>query len=238
VAEIVEQRLSLHHVAVPAQPDAALVTALEQGLSAARLRQLQVFRRDEDRLSRLLAGALFAAAALEWQIRFDPRDIEQATGLPVCWQNGPICSLSHTAQGVVLLVADVGPIGVDLEAAGAAGAQDLRLVLPLGLRAALESDRLDPTDVWVRIEAALKAAGCGFSGLNDLEFEQDDRARVGALRVALRSVDVVDGQRCCCAVPIALADTPMTVHLHAVDDLVELLREAQRRRIPAPEGAL
>jgi phosphopantetheinyl transferase len=238
VAEIVEQRLSLHHVAVPAQPDAALVAALEPGLSAARLRQLQVFRRDEDRLSRLLAGALCAAAALERQIRFDPEDIEHPTGLAIRWINGPACSLSHTAQGVVLLVADEGPVGVDLETAGAAVAQDLRLVLPVGLRAALESGRLDPTDIWVRTEAALKAVGRGLSGLHDLEFEHEDRARVGVVRVALRAVDVADGQRCCCALPMELVNTPMTVHLHTVDDLVGLLQAARRRRIPAPEGAL
>ena len=229
----VEQLPSLHHVAVPAQPDEALEALLASAAPGARRAMNARQREPRDRLARGLASALIAAAAHSMGRTFEPDMVEYPSDGPPRWRGGPACSLSHTGHAVVVLLATGGPVGVDLESPGAATIEDLRLVLPDGLRELVLAGRIAPTDAWTRIEAVLKADGRGLKALSDLCFESDQVAVTTAGRWALQPVALPSGPHCWCALPVG-ESAPVRVHTHSVERLVRLLQSAQHRRIPAP----
>jgi 4'-phosphopantetheinyl transferase len=77
---------------------------------------------------------------------------------------GPEVSISH-ADGVVAAALSERPVGVDLQRAGAVGAEVATLVLAPGEQAHLSAGSPDAdalTRTWVRKEAVLKAAATGF----------------------------------------------------------------------------
>jgi phosphopantetheinyl transferase len=218
----VEQLPSLHHVAVPAQPDCGLEGLLSRAVPAARQAAIARQRLPGDRLARLLAGALWIAAADALGLPFTPDAVDYPPDSAPRWTGGPYCSLAHSAHSVVLLLAQTPRIGVDVEPFAAASVEDLRLVLPEGLRAPVMDGRLAPTDAWTRIEAVLKASGRGLHGLTDVVFESDATAVMGLQRWHLQSVDVAARTHCCCALPES-ASEPVRVYQHTVDSLLRLL---------------
>ncbi len=231
-----EQFPSLHHVAVSAQPTAELEEALARGLPASRWEAIRRQRQPNDRLARLLGSALLAAAAAAQGRRFDPKTVHYPPDGPPEWLDGPVCSLSHCAGHVVLLLGGPASVGVDVEMPGAATADDLRLVLPPGLKGLVESGSLDPTDAWMRVEAALKAFGVGLRGLQALVFDDGTHARWQQQSVYLQSVSLTEQQMCWCAQAAPWAEVPIRIVHHRVEDLVELLAASQPSRIPAPRG--
>ena len=234
MARDVKQLPSLHHVAVPAQPWLGLEAALAQGVPAARLAVVARQRQPRDRVARLLGSALLAAAARRHGLAFDPWSVQYPQGGPLYWPGWPVCSLSHSADHVVLLLGPEAPVGVDVESPGAVSAADLRLALPVSLREAVAAGTVDATDAWMQAEAALKAAGVGLSGLPDVVFASAGRARVRDLALVLRPVSLGGGAQCWCALGEAWAERPIQVVGHQVADLVRLLESAQPLRIPAP----
>jgi len=229
----VEQLPSLHHVAVPAQPEDALEVLLASVIPRARRAAIARQRELRDRLGRGLASALIAAAAAAMGQPFEPEMVEYPPDGPPRWIGGPACSLSHTGHAVVVLIASGGPIGVDLESRSAATLEDVRLILPDGLRESVNAGRIPPTDAWTRMEAALKADGRGLKGVSDLRFESEQVAVTSTGRWVLQPVEVPAGDHCWCALPAHQA-APVRLHTHSIEDLVRLLQTAQPRRIPAP----
>ena len=230
----VEQLPSLHHVAVSAQPTDALEEALSRGLPSDRLAAVRRQRRPEDRLHRLLASALLVAAARSEGWPLSPGQVSYPPDGPPRWSGGPFCSVSHAAGHVVVLIGAQAPVGVDVEELGSASPEDLRLVLPAGLRDLVLSHQLEPTDAWMRVEAVLKAVGVGLRGLADLTFLTPTEARWGGQTVYLRPVTLIAEQTCWCAQTVPWSDQAMPVTLHTIESLVELLAPAQPSRIAAP----
>ncbi len=223
LAGYVEQFLSLHHVAVPAQPDSTLEAALSKRLPESRLVSIARQREPADRLVRALSSALVLAAARAEGLHLDPLAIAYPSDGPPHWPGGGCCSVSHSAVDVVVLIGSSAPLGVDVENPFAVKRSDLRLVLPAGLRHGVASGSVDPTSAWMRIEAALKAAGTGLRGLNELVFDTEVNARIGSLRLDLRRVALSDQHSCWCAVGEGQAIRPIPVKQHSVLDLIRLM---------------
>ena len=234
LAENVEQLPSLHHVAVSAQPTDALEAALSRGLPVDRLTAVRRQARPEDRLHRLLASALLIGAARSAGWMLSPEEVSYPPDGPPRWPGGPYCSVSHAASHVVVLIGEQAPVGVEVEEPGSASPEDLRMVLPAGLRDAVLDGRLDATDAWMRVEAALKAVGIGLRGLTDLSFLTPSEAQWGAHRIFLRPVTLEAEQICWCAQTAPWSDQAIPVIRHTVQSLVELLATAQPSRIAAP----
>jgi 4'-phosphopantetheinyl transferase len=131
---------------------------------------------------------------------------------------GPEFSIAHAGGLVACAVADA-PIGLDLEARGAARAEQLRLVLSAEEWAAVEAGALDPTDAWVMKEAASKAAGRGATAVRD---------------VALRDgVAVLDGREWCLTrVPLPATHVAWLAARERID-AVELVAVADAAALPA-----
>jgi phosphopantetheinyl transferase len=234
LARIVEQFPSLHHVAVSAQPTDALEAALSRGLPPHRLTAIRRQQRPEDRLQRLLASAMMYAAARDAGWALGPSDVSYPADGPPSWPGGAYCSVSHALGHVVVLVGHQAPVGVDVEVTGSASPEDLRLVLPEGLRDAVLDGRLDATDAWMRMEAALKAVGAGLGGLEALRFPTPLQAQWGEHTVYLRSVPLAENQRCWCAQTIPWTGSMVRITRHTVESLVQLLADVQPSRISAP----
>lgn len=86
----------------------------------------------------------------------------------VAGPGAPAVSLAHAGGTVAVAVAPAGPVGVDLEVAGrrsrpvpAPVVTTARLAAVAGLIE--EEEEVVPLAVWVLLEAALKAAGTGFT---------------------------------------------------------------------------
>jgi 4'-phosphopantetheinyl transferase len=149
-----DEHISLHYTAVPAQPWPALSEWWLPRLPPAKRSAIERLRQPADRNASLLGIALLARAleararplapeALEFPPRGKPR-------LPA----GPDFSIAHAGGYVGCALAAVGRVGFDIEPDGA---------VPAGLleRITGESAGPDPTSAWVRVEATLKAAGRG-----------------------------------------------------------------------------
>jgi phosphopantetheinyl transferase len=234
LARIVEQFPSLHHVAVSAQPTDALEAALSLGLPPHRLEAIRRQQRPEDRLQRLVASALVYAAARHAGSVLRPSEVSYPVDGPPSWPDGAYCSVSHADGHVVVLVGRQAPVGVDVEVTGSASPEDLRLVLPHGLRDAVMDGRLDATDAWMRVEAALKAVGAGLRGLEALHFPTPLQAQWGGRRIFLQPAPLAKDQRCWCAQTIPWVDPDVRITRHTVESLVQLLAAAQPSRIAAP----
>ena len=152
---------SLHYAAVPAVPWPALETAWQSRLPAAFAERIARLRQAQDRSASLLGLALLEHAVVADGGAFDPQRLERtATGKPVLPGDRSF-SISHAAGHVGCAVTCHGAIGLDFEAPGAARWEDLRLVLGADETARLRAGGQEPTEVWVQVEALLKASGRG-----------------------------------------------------------------------------
>jgi len=156
-----EQFLSLHYVAVPAQPWKALEQAWDSRLPPGRLDVLLRRREPADRNASLLGIALLEAACRERGLAFDPATLLYPPRGKPTLPLGPDFSIAHAGGLAACLCWPLGAVGVDLEPAGAVGAGSLRLALGAAERARVAAGEFDPTAAWVMTEAVLKAVGLG-----------------------------------------------------------------------------
>jgi 4'-phosphopantetheinyl transferase len=169
------------------------------------------------------AATLFGIALLADALRGRGRMLQAAElvypeyGRPML-PGGPEFSIAHAGGLVACVVADV-PIGLDLEARGAARAEQLRLVLSAEERAAIDAGALDPTDAWAMKEAASKAAGQGARAVRD---------------VALREgVAMLDGHAWCLTrVPLPATHVAWLAARERID-AVELVAVTDAAALPA-----
>jgi 4'-phosphopantetheinyl transferase len=176
-----------------------------------------------DRAATLLGIALLADA-----LRGRGRELRAAElvypahGRPML-PGGPEFSIAHAGGLVACAVADA-PIGLDLEARGAARAEQLRLVLSAEEWAAVEAGALDATDAWVMKEAASKAAGRGASAVREVALRE----------VGLRNaVAVLDGREWCLTrVPLPATHVAWLAARECID-AVELVAVTDAAALPA-----
>ena len=114
----------------------------------------------ERKLPRLKNGALGAGFLLHAFAGIGPEDDLLLTeqGRPFC-PGKAFFSLSHSDGFVLLACSDRLPVGADIERVGRADARTLRKVSDL------PGEKMSPpeiTQVWTRVEAALKQQGTGF----------------------------------------------------------------------------
>ena len=194
-----EECVSLHYTAVPAQPWPALEAAWLARVPAAKRESLARLRAPADRNASLLGIALLARAlaarsrtladcALEYPARAKPR-----------LARGPDFSIAHAGGFVGCALATAGRVGLDVEPRRPLAAGALRRALAAPTLAALAAGRLEPIAAWVMTEAALKAAGLGVEA---------------AVRVQLEgAAATVDGERFA-LVPLALAPAHVAYLAH------------------------
>jgi len=176
-----EQFLSLHYVAVPAQPWNALERNWLGRLAPARRARLAALRSPSDRNASLLGLALLGRGCERLGFPYVPRDLDSVPRTKPAIPGGPSFSISH-AGGLVACVCTVeGAVGLDLEPHGAATAAGLRLALGAAERGRIDTGELDPTTAWVMAEAVLKAAGVGIDAA--------PRVRFGTGRASLDGVE-------------------------------------------------
>ena len=156
-----EQFLSLHYVAVPAQPWSALEREWLARLGPARRARLEALRGAADRNASLLGIALLGRGCERLGVPFLPATLDGPPRGRPRLAGGPAFSISHAGGLVACVCGHGGVLGLDLEPVGAASAQVLRLALGEPERARLASGELDATVAWVMTEAVLKAAGLG-----------------------------------------------------------------------------
>lgn len=167
-----EEFLSLHYVAVPAQPWKSLEQSWGPRLPPGRLQVVQRLRDPADRNASLLGIALLAVACGEQGRDFDPMELAYPPRGKPTLPAGPDFSIAHAGGLALCICRSVGSIGVDLEPAGAVAAGSLRLALGAPELARVAAGEFDPTAAWVMTEAVLKAVGLGIDAAN--------RVRLGA----------------------------------------------------------
>ncbi len=166
-----EEFLSLHYVAVPAQPWSSLERAWAGRLSPARQQRLLSLRRPADRNASLLGIALLYAACAERGLPFDPAALCYPPRGKPRLPAGPDFSIAHAVGLAACACRSCGPVGVDLEPAGAVAASALRLALGAPELARLAAGEFDPTTAWVMVEAVLKAVGLGIDAASRVRLE-------------------------------------------------------------------
>lgn len=131
-----------------------------------------VFARDR---ARFVAGRAFLRRSLGEALAIAPARVmlrSMGRGKPVLAQGAPHFNLSHCGALAVLALSDRGPVGVDVECAGARGrlAEDLALLAPrvLGPEEGAALDAAPPGDrlalflaFWTAKEARMKLTGEG-----------------------------------------------------------------------------
>ena len=189
-----EEFLSLHYVAVPAQPWPALEQAWLPHLPAGKRTRVARLRYPADRNASLLGVALLAAAYQRRGERFDPgRLIYPARGKPTI-AGGADFSIAHAAGLAVCALASAGRVGVDLEAADSVSTKVLRRALGPAEWARVASGALDATDAWVMTEAVIKAAGLGIAAAGRVRLGEDSGS-IDDRPLRLVRVPLAAGQR-------------------------------------------
>jgi phosphopantetheinyl transferase len=163
----VAQSASLHYGALAAQSAACPLRDWLRALPEHKRAAVERLRDPADRTATLLGVALLADVLRTRGRDLGAGDLVYPTHGRPRLPGGPEFSIAHGGGLVACAVADV-PIGLDLEARGAARAEQLRLVLSAGERAAVDAGALDPTDAWVMKEAVSKAAGRGVTAMRDV----------------------------------------------------------------------
>jgi 4'-phosphopantetheinyl transferase len=157
----VDECISLHYAAVPAQPWPALAESWLPRLAPPKRAAVLRLRAPADRNASLLGVALLGIALADRGVAFVPSALEYpARGKPRL-ATGPEFSIAHAAGCVGCALATSGRVGFDLEARGAVTPGALRLALGAGELQQIAAGRLDADAAWVMTEAVLKAAGCG-----------------------------------------------------------------------------
>jgi 4'-phosphopantetheinyl transferase len=210
--------VSLHYGALRAQSPACPSREWLRALPERRRVAVERMRDPADRAATLLGIALLADA-LRARGRLLTRGelVYPAHGRPRL-PGGPEFSIAHGGGLVACAVADA-PIGLDLEAQGAARAEQLRFVLSAEELAAVAAGALDPTDAWVMKEAVSKAAG---------------RGAIAVRAVALRDrVAVLDGREWCLTrVPLPATHVAWLAAREHVD-AVEMVAVTDALALPA-----
>ena len=169
----VEECVSLHYSAVPAQPWPALAAAWLPRLPETKRAAILRLRDPADRNASLLGVALLAAALSARATELEAGALEYpAAGKPRL-AAGPDFSIAHAAGYVGCALASSGRVGFDLEPRGAVTPQALRLVLGEAEQARLAASTLDAVAAWVMIEAVLKAAGRGVDAAARVRLDGD-----------------------------------------------------------------
>ena len=156
-----EECVSLHYTEVPAQPWPALAAAWLPRLPEPKRAAVLRLREPADRNASLLGVALLGAALAARGAAFEPAALEYPPRAKPRLAAGPAFSIAHAAGYVGCALATEARVGFDLEAAGAAAPETLRLALDAAARARLTGAGTDATALWVMTEAVLKAAGRG-----------------------------------------------------------------------------
>jgi phosphopantetheinyl transferase len=172
-----EQFLSLHYVAVPAQPWSALEREWLGRLAPARRARIERLRAPSDRNASLLGVALLGLGCERLGVSFVPGALDGPPRTRPSIPGGPSFSISHAGGLVACVCAAGGLLGLDLEPHGAATVAGLRLALGPAELARIGNGALDPTAAWVMVEAVLKAAGFGIDAA--------PRVRLGENRASL-----------------------------------------------------
>lgn len=198
-AGAVMHRILLHHSGLPAAADPAQVAAWIEALPAGKGARVGRMRAPQRRLATVLGIALL-------------RDCARAAGIEppmpsvLCfpeqgkprWPGGPDFSISHAAGRVACALAPAGVgVGLDIEAAGAAEAAVLRLVVAGPELADHVRAGLTPTDLWAAKEAVVKLTGAGITGAGRVAVSVST-ARDGDGSYVISRPAVAAG--CCCAV--------------------------------------
>lgn len=136
----------------------------------ARRSRLERLRDPADRIASLAGLALLGAAArAAGLVPPSPVGIAWEAGAKPRWDGGPDFSIAHGGGHVgCALVVPGGRVGLDLEPAGAASCDDLRLALGPG-GAPGPAPIGDATALWVAKEAVVKAAGATVAELPAVE---------------------------------------------------------------------
>lgn len=190
MTEVNKQFVSLHHVAVPAQPWTSLETALLPRLPRQKRESIERLRMAADRNASLLALLLLEAGcralgrdnALE-RLEYPPKGKPTLVG-------GPFFSISHTRGRAAVAICRERDVGLDLERAHAASSAALRLTLGSPAREWLVDGVVEPTRLWVWTEAVLKGAGLGISSAAQIRFRSPHEAAVAERRWHLTNVDL------------------------------------------------
>lgn len=177
----------LHYSDFPEQPWPALEAALAGRLPAARARAIGRKGTAAARNASLLGLLLLesAARALGMPCRLEALEA-LAHGKPALPGLGDF-SISHAGTCVACAIAEAGLVGLDLEPAGRVAAASLRLVA-----SAAERGAHDPTALFVRKEAVVKAAGATIAALGEVRLE-GARARLRGVDYELQSADLGPG---------------------------------------------
>jgi phosphopantetheinyl transferase len=187
-----EQFLSLHYVAVPAQPWNALEREWLGRLAPARRARLLQLRHRPDRNASLLGVALLGLGCDRLAVPFVPGALDGLPRSRPSLPGGPSFSISHAGGLVACVCAAGGALGLDLEPRGAATAAGLRLALGPDERARIARGELEPTTAWVMVEAVLKAAGLGIDAAPRVRLGQD-RASVDGAAFGLTPAPLGEG---------------------------------------------
>jgi phosphopantetheinyl transferase len=167
----VDQVLSLHYAAVPAQPCDALEAFWLPRLPPRKQRALEGLRHSADRTASVLGIALLERACAYAGVAFDPSALQFPARAKPFGVVGHDFSISHAGGFVGCVLGGAGSVGFDWEAKEAAEWSDVRhLVSPA------ETDRLRSagwraTAAWVAMEAIVKAAGVGIEQAGDVRLD-------------------------------------------------------------------
>jgi phosphopantetheinyl transferase len=190
VTEVGKQFVSLHHVAVPAQPWPSLESALLPRLPQRKRESIERLRMATDRNASMLALLLLEAGCRThgWgppleRLDYPPKGKPTLVG-------GPFFSISHTRGRAGVAICRDRDVGFDLERAHAASTAALRLTLGSPAREWLLDGRVDPTRLWVSTEAVLKGAGLGVSSASLIRFRTPQEATVADRHWHLTNVDL------------------------------------------------
>jgi 4'-phosphopantetheinyl transferase len=184
-----KQFLSLHYVAVPAQPWAALERQWAARLAPKWRERLAARKAAEDLNASLLGLALLERACLRLGQGFAPRSlVASPRGRPEL-PGGPSFSIAHAGGLVACACASEAPVGLDLEPVGAVAPAMLRLALGARELAQVARGDLDATAAWVMTEAVVKAAGEGIGAAGRVRLEGPAATLDGTV-LALTRVDL------------------------------------------------
>jgi hypothetical protein len=127
-------------------------------------------------------------------------------------------------------------VGVDIEIPGRARIADLDHVLSPGALDRIAAESIDPTEVWMQVEAVVKIGSGGIQEAKDLVFEDSRTVLLRGKRVYLQRVRCTPRLSCWCAMTVPWPTDAPRIYQYETEELAELLVSPADRRICVREG--
>ena len=165
-----DQVLSLHYAAVPAQPCEALQALWRPRLPTNKQAAVVALRQASDRDASVLGIALLARACAHAGVACEVATLRFPERAKPHGLVGCDFSISH-AGGFVGCVLSSAAVGFDWEPEEAAAWSDLRQLLMPAECHRLQAAGWTATEAWVALEAIVKAAGIGMEQASEVRLE-------------------------------------------------------------------